>query len=42
MSAETSPLVADEKAGSKRAKAESLGLRVVTPEEFAGRIHSFL
>ncbi|MEO3876647.1 NAD-dependent DNA ligase LigA [Nonomuraea sp. B12E4] len=35
VSAKTSLLVAGEKAGSKRAKAESLGVRIVDPEEFA-------
>ncbi|MEU6719777.1 NAD-dependent DNA ligase LigA [Nonomuraea sp. NPDC046802] len=35
VSAKTSLLVAGEKAGSKRAKAESLGVRILTPEEFA-------
>ncbi|MER6946035.1 NAD-dependent DNA ligase LigA [Nonomuraea sp. NPDC000554] len=42
VSAKTSLLVAGEKAGSKRAKAESLGVRVVDPEEFAGLVGSFL
>ena len=31
-------VVAGEKAGSKRAKAESLGVRIVGPEEFAGLV----
>lgn len=35
VSARTSLLVAGEKAGSKKDKAESLGVRVVTPQEFA-------
>lgn len=35
VSARTSLLVAGEKAGSKRAKAESLGVPVITPEAFA-------
>ncbi|MFI6297611.1 NAD-dependent DNA ligase LigA [Nonomuraea sp. NPDC050790] len=38
VSAKTSLLVAGEKAGSKRAKAESLGVRVMTPEEFAALV----
>ncbi|MFD1538116.1 NAD-dependent DNA ligase LigA [Nonomuraea guangzhouensis] len=42
VSAKTSLLVAGEKAGSKRAKAESLGVRVVTPEEFAGLVGPFI
>ncbi|MGW4403525.1 NAD-dependent DNA ligase LigA [Nonomuraea sp. NPDC004702] len=42
VSAKTSLLVAGEKAGSKRAKAESLGVRMVTPEEFAELVSSFL
>lgn len=42
VSAKTSLLVAGEKAGSKRAKAESLGVRVVGPEEFAGLIGPFI
>ncbi|GAA3306032.1 BRCT domain-containing protein [Nonomuraea dietziae] len=35
VSARTSLLVAGEKAGSKRAKAEALGVRIITSEEFA-------
>ncbi|WP_214414658.1 NAD-dependent DNA ligase LigA [Sphaerisporangium fuscum] len=35
VSARTSLLVAGDKAGSKRAKAETLGVRILTPEEFA-------
>ncbi|MEU8107334.1 NAD-dependent DNA ligase LigA [Nonomuraea muscovyensis] len=42
VSAKTSLLVAGEKAGSKRTKAESLGVRVVGPEEFAGLIGPFI
>ncbi|MER6831538.1 NAD-dependent DNA ligase LigA [Streptosporangium sp. NPDC000563] len=42
VSAKTSLLVAGEKAGSKRAKAESLGVRIVGPEEFAGLVGPFL
>ncbi|GAA2886795.1 NAD-dependent DNA ligase LigA [Streptosporangium fragile] len=42
VSARTSLLVAGEKAGSKQAKAESLGVRIVTPEEFAGMVAGFL
>ncbi|MEU7852995.1 NAD-dependent DNA ligase LigA [Nonomuraea sp. NPDC049141] len=42
VSAKTSLLVAGEKAGSKRSKAEGLGVRVVTPEEFAGLVGSFI
>ncbi|GAA3202374.1 NAD-dependent DNA ligase LigA [Nonomuraea helvata] len=42
VSAKTSLLVAGEKAGSKRAKAESLGVRVATPEEFAELVAALL
>ncbi|MEV5896010.1 NAD-dependent DNA ligase LigA [Nonomuraea fuscirosea] len=42
VSAKTSLLVAGEKAGSKRAKAESLGVRIVSPEEFAEQVNAFL
>ncbi|MGW0807810.1 NAD-dependent DNA ligase LigA [Nonomuraea sp. NPDC002799] len=42
VSAKTSMLVAGEKAGSKWAKAESLGVRIVTPEEFADQVSAFL
>ncbi|MFC7592429.1 hypothetical protein ACFQYP_58440 [Nonomuraea antimicrobica] len=42
MSAKTSLLVAGEKAGSKRAKAETLGVPIVTPEEFADQVGAFM
>ncbi|MER5626343.1 BRCT domain-containing protein [Streptosporangium sp. NPDC002544] len=42
VSAKTSLLVAGENAGSKRAKAESLGVRIVDPEEFADLIGPFI
>ncbi|MGP3955892.1 NAD-dependent DNA ligase LigA [Nonomuraea sp. 3N208] len=42
VSAKTSLLVAGEKAGSKRAKAETLGVQIVTPEEFAAQVSAFL
>ncbi|NRQ34662.1 NAD-dependent DNA ligase LigA [Nonomuraea sp. NN258] len=42
VSAKTSLLVAGEKAGSKRAKAESLGVRIATPEEFAALVADML
>jgi DNA ligase (NAD+) len=42
VSAKTSLLVAGEKAGSKRVKAETLGVRIVTPEEFAATVQQFL
>ncbi|MFI7611425.1 NAD-dependent DNA ligase LigA [Nonomuraea terrae] len=42
VSAKTSVVVAGEKAGSKRAKAETLGVRVVTPDDFAAQVAAFL
>ncbi|MFI7462022.1 NAD-dependent DNA ligase LigA [Nonomuraea sp. NPDC049646] len=42
VSTKTSLLVAGEKAGSKRSKAESLGIHIVTPEEFATQVSAFL
>ncbi|GAA2988327.1 NAD-dependent DNA ligase LigA [Streptosporangium longisporum] len=42
VSKKTSLLVAGENAGSKRAKAESLGVRIVGPEEFAGLVGDLL
>ncbi|MGP3915084.1 NAD-dependent DNA ligase LigA [Nonomuraea sp. 10N515B] len=42
VSAKTSMLVAGEKAGSKRAKAETLGVRIVSPDEFAAEVSAFL
>ncbi|XRQ14665.1 NAD-dependent DNA ligase LigA [Actinomadura welshii] len=42
VSARTSLLVAGDKAGSKRAKAEKLGVEIATPEEFAARVAAFL
>ncbi|CAD5924730.1 DNA ligase 1 [Streptomyces sp. KY75] len=42
VSARTSLLVAGEKAGSKRTKAEELGIRIAAPEEFAELISGFL
>ncbi|MEV0384295.1 NAD-dependent DNA ligase LigA [Nonomuraea sp. NPDC050643] len=42
VSAKTSLLVAGEKAGSKRTKAESLGVRIVSPEEFADQVEAFI
>ncbi|MQY06324.1 NAD-dependent DNA ligase LigA [Actinomadura macrotermitis] len=42
VSARTALLVAGEKAGSKRDKAEKLGVEIATPEEFAARVADFL
>ncbi|WP_436762767.1 BRCT domain-containing protein [Streptosporangium sp. V21-05] len=42
VSKKTSLLVAGENAGSKRAKADTLGVRIVGPEEFAGLVGPFI
>lgn len=42
VSKRTTLLVAGEKAGSKRTKAEDLGVRIAAPEEFAGLVEEFL
>ncbi|MFF2659716.1 NAD-dependent DNA ligase LigA [Kitasatospora sp. NPDC058032] len=42
VSARTTLLVAGEKAGSKRARAETLGIPILTPEEFADRVAAYL
>lgn len=42
VSKRTTLLVAGEKAGSKRAKAEELGIRILTPEEFAALVADHL
>ncbi|MZG04593.1 NAD-dependent DNA ligase LigA [Streptomyces sp. SID5614] len=42
VSKRTSLLVAGEKAGSKRTKAEDLGIRIAVPEEFAELVGAFL
>ncbi|MFI7049022.1 BRCT domain-containing protein [Streptosporangium sandarakinum] len=41
LSAKTSLLVAGEKTGSKRTKAESLGVEIVTPDAFAEMVRAF-
>ncbi|MFJ8623547.1 NAD-dependent DNA ligase LigA [Kitasatospora sp. NPDC093550] len=42
VSKRTTLLVAGEKAGSKRAKAEELGVRIVTPDDFAALVAAHL
>ncbi|MCG6494016.1 NAD-dependent DNA ligase LigA [Kitasatospora sp. A2-31] len=42
VSKRTTLLVAGEKAGSKRAKAEELGIRIVSPDEFAELVAEYL
>ncbi|MER7708165.1 NAD-dependent DNA ligase LigA [Kitasatospora sp. NPDC097605] len=42
VSTRTTLLVAGEKAGSKRAKAETLGIPILTPDQFAARVASYL
>ncbi|MEE1782641.1 NAD-dependent DNA ligase LigA [Streptomyces sp. SP17BM10] len=42
VSKRTTLVVAGEKAGSKRAKAEELGIRILTPEEFAALVAELL
>ncbi|MCC9312224.1 NAD-dependent DNA ligase LigA [Kitasatospora sp. RB6PN24] len=42
VSKKTTLLVAGEKAGSKRAKAEELGIRILTPEDFADLVTDLL
>ncbi|MFE0147852.1 NAD-dependent DNA ligase LigA [Nonomuraea sp. NPDC059007] len=42
VSAKTSLLVAGEKAGSKRSKAESLSVQIVSPEEFVSLVSPFI
>ncbi|MFB4319217.1 NAD-dependent DNA ligase LigA [Actinomadura sp. 21ATH] len=42
VSARTSLLVAGEKAGSKKAKAEKLEIEIITPDEFAARVKEHL
>jgi DNA ligase (NAD+) len=42
VSKKTSLVVAGEGAGSKRAKAEDLGIRLVTPDEFAALVADYV
>jgi DNA ligase (NAD+) len=42
VSAKTSLVVAGDKAGSKRAKAESLGVEIITPDAFVSLVADFL
>ncbi|WP_250212474.1 BRCT domain-containing protein [Acrocarpospora catenulata] len=42
VSARTSLVVAGEKAGSKREKASAMGLRILSPEEFAELVTDFI
>jgi DNA ligase (NAD+) len=42
VSKKTALVVAGENAGSKRAKAEDLGIRLATPDEFATLVADYL
>ncbi len=42
VSKKTTLVVAGENAGSKRAKAESLGVRLATPDEFASLVAEYV